>query len=142
MAGGAGGRRASRHEKALGDAVLERMEGDDSEPALWLQQMLGGAQAAGGIEQLLIKIEAERLEGACRRVLGLVVPAAAHAGDDVGKLPGPGNRRLGPARQNSAGDRAGALLLAEGGEDGGKIAFGERVDEVSCGEAFGPHAHV
>src|SRR6478736_6568729 len=112
MARGAGGRHASRREKALGDTVLERMEGDDGEPALGFQQMLGGAQAASELEQLFIEIEAKRLEGARRRVLGLVMPAAEHAGDDVGKLAGPGNRRLSPARHNSAGDRTGALLLA------------------------------
>ena len=57
MAGGAGGRRASRREKALGDAVFERMEGDDGEPALGLQQMLGGAQAASELEQLTDALE-------------------------------------------------------------------------------------
>ena len=43
---------------------------------------------------------------------------------------------------NGAGDGAGALLLAERGDDGGKVAFGELVDEVACGQAFGAHAHV
>src|SRR6476660_10204466 len=113
MAGGAGSRHAARCEKALGDAVLERMEGDDGKPALGLQQMLGGAQAASKLEQLLIEIEAERLEGARRRVLGIVMPAAEHAGDNVGKLPGPSDRRLRSASPDGAGDRAGALLLAE-----------------------------
>ena len=63
------------------------MEGDDGEPALGLQQMLGGAQAACELEKFLIEVEAERLKGPCRRVLGLVVPAAEHASDDIGKLP-------------------------------------------------------
>src|SRR6478735_7199824 len=142
MARGAGGRYASRREKALGDTVLERMEGDDGKPALGFQQMLGGAQAASELEQLIIEIEAERLEGARRRVLGIVMPAAEHAGDNVGKLAGPQDRRLRSARHDGAGDRAGALLLAERGEDGGKVPFGERVDEVACGQALYPHAHV
>ena len=83
-----GGGHAARGEKALGDAVLQRMEGDDGEPALRLEQMLGGAQAPRELEKLLIEIEAERLEGPRRRVLGLVMPAAKHAGDDVGELAG------------------------------------------------------
>src|SRR5262245_12291572 len=110
------------------------MEGDDGKPALGFQQMLGGAQAAGKLEKLLIEIEAERLEGARRRVFGLVMPAAAHVSDDVGKLPGSSDRRLGPACHDGACDRAGALLLAERGEDVGEIAFGQRVDEVARGE--------
>ena len=66
-------------EKALGDAVFERMEGDDGEPALRLEEMLGGAQAPRKLEKLLIEIEAERLEGPRRRVFGIVMLAAKHA---------------------------------------------------------------
>src|SRR6187397_2617589 len=113
MTGGAGGRRAARREEALGDSVFERMEGDDSEPPLWFQQMLRRAQAARELEQLLVEIEAKRLEGARRRVLGVVVLAAEHAGDDVGKLGRTRDRRFCPARHDGARNRAGALLLAE-----------------------------
>ena len=92
--------------------------------------------------KLLIEIKTERLKGPRRRVFGIVMPAAKHAGDDVGKLAGARDRLFRPAGSNGAGDGAGALLLAERGDDGGKVAFGERVDEVACGRAFGAHAHV
>ena len=99
MAGALWGGHAARGEKALGDAVFERMEGDDGEPALRRKQMLGGAQAPRELEKLLIEIEAERLKGPRRRVLGIVMPAAKHAGDDVGKLAGARDRLFRPAGQ-------------------------------------------
>ena len=50
--------------------------------------------------------------------------AAKHAGDDVGELAGARDRLFRPAGDNGAGDGAGALLLAERGDDGGKVALG------------------
>ncbi len=109
---------------------------------LGLSRCSAALRPTGELEQLLIEIEAERLEGPRRRVLGLIVPAAKHAGDDVGKLAGPGDGGFCPARHDGADDGAGALLLAEGGEDGGKIALRQSVDEIACGQTLGAHAHV
>src|SRR5262249_31706673 len=138
----AGSRCAARGKKALGDAVLQRMEGDHGEPALRLEKMFRGTQSASELEQFLIEMESQRLKGAGRGVLGFVVSPAKHAGDDVGKLRGPCDRRFLPARDNGPGDRPGPLLLAECADDGGKLALGQLIDEVACGRAGAAPAHV
>jgi hypothetical protein len=73
MAGALWRGHAARGEKPLGDAVFERMKGDDGEPSVRRKQMLGGAQAPRELEQLLVEIKAKRLKGPRRRVLGLVM---------------------------------------------------------------------
>ena len=65
------------------------MKGDGDETAFRLEHVLGRAQAPRKLLKLVIEIEAERLEGPGRGVLGVVMPAAKHAGDDIGELPRP-----------------------------------------------------
>ena len=84
MAGALWGGHAARGEKALGDAVFERMEGDDGEPAPRLEEMLGGAQAPRKLEQLLIEIETERLKGSGRRMYLIFVRSAYRSFHQLG----------------------------------------------------------
>ena len=143
MARRLGGRGAAAGKKPLGDAVLERMEGDDDEPASGLEQALGGGQASGELAKLIVEIEPERLEGARRRVLGLVALAAEHAGDDVGELAGRGDRRFSPRRATMA------LAIARARRSSPSLPM---ISASSCSDsvltrsaAVGPcraHAHV
>ncbi len=55
-------------EEMLDDAVFQRMEGDDSEPPARPQQALGRLQRAGQLVELLVHRDAQRLEGAGRRM--------------------------------------------------------------------------
>ena len=85
-------------DEALDDAVLERMEGDDGQPAAGLQRPLGGKQRAGELAELVIDEDAQRLEDAGRRV-DLVLRIAA-------------DMRLDRRRQGRACARTGASRAA------------------------------
>ena len=50
-------RGAPAGEEPLGDAVLERMEGDDDEPAAGLEQPLGRREPVGELAKLVVEIE-------------------------------------------------------------------------------------
>ena len=76
---------AGAHE-FLDRAVLQRMEGDDGEPAARRQHLLGGGEAALELAQLVVHGDAQRLEGARRRIAlvpGRRPDGAAH---DLGQL--------------------------------------------------------
>ena len=75
-------------EEPLGDAILQRMKGDDDQPASRLEQALGGCEPVRELAELIVEIEPERLEGPRRRVLGLVALPAKYARHDLGELPG------------------------------------------------------
>ena len=82
-------RRASRAraQESLDAAVLERMEGDDGEPAAGLQQRLGGGEAAVELAELVVHGDAQRLEGAGRRIDGVALLARPRTlADDRGEL--------------------------------------------------------
>src|SRR5262245_56306236 len=87
-------RHAAAGEEPLGDPVLERVESDDGEPPLVLQETLGGGKAMCELGQLLVEKKPERLEGAGRGVLGLVTFAAKNLGNEIGKLAGRSDRLL------------------------------------------------
>ena len=104
-------RAAARAQESLDPAVLERMEGDDGEPAARRQQPLGGGQAAVELAELVVDRDAQRLEGAGRGI------DAAGAGGTArrtsrGELAGAGERRLLAGGDDGAGDAAGEALLA------------------------------
>src|SRR5262249_60636086 len=88
-------RRAAAREESLTNAILERVEGHDCEPAPSLEQPLGGGKPARKFLELLIEVKTQRLEGARRRVLGLVALAPEHAGNDVRQLLRRLDRRFG-----------------------------------------------
>ncbi len=55
---------AARGKEALDDAVFERMEGDDDQPAAGLQQPFGSMQRLDQFIELGVHMDAQRLEGA------------------------------------------------------------------------------
>ena len=75
----AGSDAAARLEEALHDPVLEAVEGDHGEPAAGREHLLGGGEPALELGQLLVDVDAQRLEGPRRRILlhvRLVSPSA------------------------------------------------------------------
>src|SRR5262245_18458580 len=81
-----GGLARARGEKALGDAVFQRMEGDDQQPATLAQDLHRRDQPSRQFAQLVIHEETQRLEAARRRVLRIVVAAWNDGGYHIGLL--------------------------------------------------------
>ena len=75
-------------QEVLEQAVLQRMEGDDHQTAARRQHALGGGQPAGQLAQLVVDVDAQRLEGArCRMPAGDLL-AAQHARRQRGQIAG------------------------------------------------------
>src|SRR5262249_41851637 len=129
-------------EEALSDAILERMEGDDYQPATGLEQPLCGGKTACELIELVVQIKTERLEGTRRRVFGFVALAAEHARDDVRQLFRRLDRRFGAPCHDSFGNCARAAFLAEFADDLCEFSGGEFVDNVARAGPFFAHAHV
>ena len=66
--------------------VLQRMEGDDHEAPARPQHALGRREAARQLAQLVVDVDAQRLEGARRRVPAGDLLAPQHARDQLGQL--------------------------------------------------------
>ena len=79
-------RAAALLEEALHDPVLEAVEGDDGEPAAGRKHLLGGRQPALELVELLVDVDADRLEGAGRRILLHARMMAERLADDLGEL--------------------------------------------------------
>ena len=128
------GRRSSAAfaEEALHDPVLEAVKGDDGEPAAGLQRALGGGQPLLELVELGVQMDADRLEGAGRRIALLARAEAGGAADDRGQLGGALDRTGG---DDGAGDRAGARLLAIVAQDPGDLGLVGRVQEFGGGQA-------
>ena len=122
-------------DEALDDAVLERMEGDDGEPAAGLQRPLGGKQRAGELAELVIDEDAQRLEDAGGRVDLVLRIAADMRLDGVGKVERALERALLAPPLDHARDAAGMPLLAEEAEDACEVALLEAVDDVGGAHA-------
>ena len=73
------------------------------------QDLLGGFEPAFELLQLVVEMDAQRLEGARRRILLRARLVADRLADDVGELAGPLDRARGDDR---AGDAARLRLLA------------------------------
>src|SRR6202012_3349895 len=95
MARTGGGSAGALAQEQLDGAVFERMERDDREAAAGLEQPVGGGEAAGQLAQLVIHIDAQRLEGPGRRV-DAVAAAGDDRADDAGERRGALDRRLAP----------------------------------------------
>ena len=70
---------------------------------------LGGRKPALELVELGVQMDADRLEGAGRRIALLALAIADGAANDRGKLAGPLDR---PVGDDGAGDGAGARFLA------------------------------
>ena len=71
-------RAAAFAQEALDDAVFETVEGDDGEPAAGLQRALGRFEPLLQLVEFGVQMDADRLEGAGRRV-ALLARAEASA---------------------------------------------------------------
>ena len=130
VAAAAGGGAGAELEEALDDAVLERVEGDDGEPAARRERTLGGGEAAGELAELVVDRDAQRLEAAGRGVRLAGLRARQQALDQAGELQRGGEGRAPPVGDDGAGDAAGRALLAVLVEEVGERGFGQAVDEV------------
>ncbi len=117
------------------------MEGDDHQPPARLQDALGGDQRAGELAQFVIHRDAQRLEGARRR-MRLVRLGPHHLGHDLGKLERAHDRRLGTRLDDRLGDAARVALLAEAVDQVGELGFRQLRHQIGRGDAGTRHAHV
>ena len=102
-------RAAARLQEALHDPVLEAVEGDDGEAAAGRKHLLGGREPALELGELLVHVDADRLEGPGRRILLHAGMVAERLADDLGELAGPLDR---PRRDDRPRDPARLRLLA------------------------------
>src|SRR5215831_903360 len=86
MAGGVRLRCRSFPEKALDQPVLERMERDDDKASLRGQHALGCGEAPRQLGKLVVDVDAQRLEGARRRVTACDPGTPQHACGEFGQL--------------------------------------------------------
>src|SRR5579862_1892980 len=134
------GGRAALGQVALDDAVLERVEGDDDEPPVVGKHVGRRIEAALKLAQLVVHMDAQRLEGARRGMDGETLRRGAERlGHDLGQL-----RR---ACDRSGGgyclrDAARLLLLAVAEDHVGEHALARGVDEIGGALAVLAHAHV
>src|SRR5215218_6949615 len=85
-------------QEALDDAILEAVEGYHRQPPAGAKAALGGAKAGLELVQFGIEVDADRLEGASRRVAfhaGVMAERLAH---HRGKLGGAAQRARGDDR--------------------------------------------
>ena len=109
-------------DEALDDAVLQRMEGDDGQPAAGLQRALGGKQRPGKLAELVVDEDAQRLEDAGGGVDLVLRVAADMRLDRIGKVERALERALVAPPLDHPRDAAGMPLLAEEAEDAREVA--------------------
>src|ERR1039458_2813547 len=103
-------------ECVLDKGVLERVKGDDPKTPTGPEERYGGLQPMAEALQLVVDLDAERLEGPGGGMDPLG-PAAAGDGllHQLSKLLGRGHRASPPLPDDGPGDRGGEPLLAGGG---------------------------
>jgi hypothetical protein len=137
------GEAGSPPEKRLDAAILQGMERDDGETAAGREQRLGADQPTVDLAELVVDVDAQRLERARRRVddigAALRCGGAAH---DLGQFERAGDRPRGAGRHDGACDRPRPALLAIGEDEIGEIALVQLVDRLGGTRAGAVHAHV
>src|SRR6476646_5973097 len=73
-------------EELLDQPILQRVEGDDEEAPAGREHALGGGEGLGQLTQLVVDVDAQRLERARRRVPAADLLATQYARDEAGKL--------------------------------------------------------
>ena len=109
-------------DEALDDAVFQRMERDDDQPAAGLQDALGRKQRARQFAEFVIDEDAQRLEHAGSGMdldLGIETEKAGNGLREIARAL---ERLRGAPLLDHAGDAAGLPLLAEEVEDAGQIS--------------------
>src|SRR5438093_6681585 len=113
--------RFARHE-LLHDAILERVEGDDREPATGSKDPERGREAFLDVHELVVDGDAQGLEHARRRV-DASAARLLHARDEAPEIRGRLERPLHPSARYGRGDARGLGLLAVFGEDARELAL-------------------
>src|SRR5207249_3298613 len=106
-------------DEALGAPVLERVEGDDTEPAVGAQHVPRGRQRAVELVELVVDGDPDRLEDAPGRMAGAELALDGRRdrrADRLDELAGGLERRLAPATDDLARDLAREALLPVGAE--------------------------
>ena len=126
------GNLAALGQEILDDAVFQRMEGDDDEPAAWLQHALGGRERFMQLVEFFVDEDAQRLErtGCGVNFVGL---GAHHFCDEIGQRPRGRDRRFLARGDDGARDAAGVSLLAVDVDDVGQIRLGRLGDDIGRG---------
>ena len=92
-------------QKFLELAGLQGMKGDHGQPAAGTEQGLRGEKTARQFAELVVDVDAQRLEGAGRGIDPVLGPGDDPA-NQVGQLNGTGNRGLLPEIDDRLGDLA------------------------------------
>lgn len=126
-------------EVPLDHSVLERVEGDDGQPAARGEKLERGIKYALELSKLIVDGHAECLECPGGRMCAALA-VSRRFGDAVSE-----SERAGPraAFKDCPCDSSGSWLFAEASKDGDEFCLGDVVEEV-CGAlaAVGIHAHV
>ena len=118
-------------DEPLDDAVFERVEGDDRQPATGRQHVDRACQGRFQRRQLVVRGDAQRLE---RARGGMRVAAAAPtqgAGDDLRQPRRRLDRRPFPLVDDGAGDAPAAWFLAVAPDEVGQFPLRKRVHQVA-----------
>ena len=122
-----GGVRSTRAhgEGLLDDPVLERVEGDDGDPPAHGEGVDRGGQRALEDAELVVDLDAQRLEGPLRRVSPVRrVAAGIDVAHQFGKAAGPGERFPAALALDRRRDARGEPLLAVDAQHAGEVAGG------------------
>ena len=85
------------------DAIFERVETDDREPAADLEQLQRARERAAQLAELVIDVHAQRLEGAGRGILSGLA-GAHYACDQLRQFQGTRQRMRGAVGDDGRGD--------------------------------------
>ena len=124
---------ARRLRKRLTMPSSSEWKRDDGEPAARLQHALGGGEAVHQLAQLVVDVDAQRLEDARGRMPAGDLLPPQHALGQFSQLGRARERLLAAAGDDGAGDGAGAALVAQVEEDVGEVRIVLRVDDVGGG---------
>ena len=120
-------------EELFDDPILERVKGDDRDPASGAEDAHRAGEPRREVRELVIHRDAERLEDSRGRI-DAPRTARLHARDEAAELVGGLECRLGTAADDRAGDARGFRLFAVLGKDASEIARGPAVHEVGRSE--------
>ena len=121
-------------EELFDDPILERVKGDDRDPASGAEDAHRAFERHREVRELVIHRDAERLEDPRGRI-DAPRTAGLHARDEAAELVSGPEGRLGAATDDRPGDPCGFGLFAVFGEDAAKVVPGPAVHDVGCSEA-------
>lgn len=123
----------------LDHSVLERVEGDDTQPATGREHFHCGIEGRLELSEFVVDGHAQGLESACSGV-GAAIPVTRRFGDAAGE-----GQCAGPwaAFQHCSGDASGPGFFTKSAKNGDQASLVELVDEFSGIEFLaGIHTHV